>query len=439
MVDQLIMRITSAPMAPIEVQWGIFRGRRIILGPREGTLAQMSEGLDGVYEQRPLLKVCAFVPVDWVTLTETPMPSVQPKVLNKALPYALEEQLAEDVEDLHFVVLGKPEPERVQVAVMSRAALNFWVDQLKDYGFNLQEMVPDGLCVPYGTPDHWSLILRKERVLLRTDTYTAFAFKGTQIPVILDAVFDEIGAAQSALRLTLINEKSEVVAGRVLDALGAEINATDVETPIKVERRHIDNSLLEVLTHTLINWQTERKVPNLLVGDFKQEVRRQQVNVRWKPVAALLALWFVLQMGVFTAQGLTVSRQIAALENEAVETYQRYFPGERRIQANVIRRRLKAKLEGAGGGDTSFLSAFSVVGEQIYAIDRGQHQAIQLRRVTYDGQSGELRLEMSLRDFNVMPQLKKAIEAQGAVLEEDASNRSSDGRINSRVRVKASA
>lgn len=436
MVDQLVLRITSAPMAPIEVQWGIFRGRRIILGPREGNLAQLTAGIEEVYEQRPLLKVCAFVPVDWVTLTETPMPSVQPKVLSKALPYALEEQLAEDVEDLHFVVMGKPEPERVQVAVVSRVALTFWVEQLKEAGFNLQEMVPDGLCVPYGTPDHWSLILRKERVVLRTDTYTAFAFKGTQIPVILDAVFDEIGASQESLRLTLINEKSEVVAGRVLDALGAEINATDVETPIKVERRHIDNSLLEVLTHTLINWQTERKVPNLLVGAFKQEVRRQQVNVRWKPVAALLALWFVLQLGVFTAQGVTVSRQISALETEALDAYKKYFPGERRISVNVIRRRIKSKLKGAGSGDASFLSAFSMVGEQIYAIDRGRHQAIQLRRVTYDGGNGELRLEMSLSDFNVMPKLKKAIEDQGIVLQEDASNRSSDGRINSRVRIK---
>jgi general secretion pathway protein L len=437
MVDQLILRITSAPMAPITLQWGVFRGRRVILGPREGTLPELVAALDSVYEQRPLLKVFAFTPVEWTTLTQTPMPSVQPKVLNKALPYALEEQLAEDVEDLHFVVLGKPETECVQVAVISKAALHYWVDELKAAGFNLQELVPDGLCVPYGTPDHWSLILLKERVLLRTDTYTAFAFKGTQIPVILDAVFDEIGAEQQALRLTLINEKSDVVAGRVLDALGAEIRATDVEIPIKVERRHIDSGLLEVLAHTLINWQTQRRVPNLLVGAFKQEVRRQRVNVKWKPVAALLALWFVLQLGVFTAQGLMLSNQAAALETEALNTYKRYFPGDPNVNVSILKRRIEGKLRGAGGGSAGFLPAFSVVGAQIYEIDRGRHQTIQLRRVTYEGKSGELRLEMSLSDFNVVNKLKQAIESQGAQFQQDASNRSSDGRINSRVRIKS--
>lgn len=439
MVDQLVMRITSAPMAPVTAQWGIFRGRRLILGPQEGSLPQLVEGIEQVYDQRPLLKVSAFVPVEWVSLTETPMPSVQPKVLNKALPFALEEQLAEDVEDLHFVVLGKPEPESVKVAVVSRVALSFWVDQIKTAGFSLQEMVPDGLCVPYGTADHWSLVLKGDRVLLRTNTYTAFAFQSTQIPVILDAVFDEIGESQEALRLTLINEKSEVIAGRVLDALGAEINATDAEIPIQVERRHIDNSLLEVLAHTLINCQTERNVPNLLVGAFKQEVRRQQFNVRWKPVAALLALWFVLQLGVLAAQGMMVSRQIADLETQALDAYRQYVPGDKRVTVNLIKRRLKSKLQGASGGDTSFLSAFSLVGEQIYAIDKGGHQAIQLRRVSYDESNGELRLEMSLRDFNVMPKLKKAIEERGITLQEDASNRSSDGRINSRIRIKPSA
>lgn len=436
MVDQLIIRITSEPLAPIEIEWGIFRGRRIILGPRDGTLAQLNEGLDEVYEQRPLLRFCALVPVEWVTLTETPMPSVQPKVLNKALPFALEEQLAEDVEDLHFVVVGKPTPERVQVAVLSKVVLAHWVEQIKAAGFNLQEMVPDGLCVPYGTPDHWSLILRKERILFRTDTNTAFGFKGTQIPVILDAVFDEIGATQSSLRLTLINEKNEGVSGRVLDALGAEINATEVEVPIRVERRHIENSLLEVLAHSLINWQTERQVPNLLVGAFKQEVQRHRVNVRWKPVAALFALWFVLQLGVFTVQGYAVSGQVAALETEAVKAYKSYFPAERKIRLPLIRRRLTAKLNGGGGDTAGFLPAFSTVGEQIFAIDKGKHQTIQLRRINYTGQTGELKLEMSLSDFNVMSRFKQAVEGAGSQLQEDASSRSSDGRINSRVRIK---
>ncbi|MEJ2682071.1 MAG: type II secretion system protein GspL [Gammaproteobacteria bacterium] len=437
MADQLIVRILSAPFAPLHVDWALFRAREVILGPRVGDLQQMVDGVQDVYHQRPLLRVSCLIPAEWVTLTSTPMPSVQPKVLNKALPFALEEQLAEDVDDLHFSILGKPRPDNVEVAVINRGVLNDWLDALREVGFIPQEMVPDALCLPYGEPDHWGLVLKQDRTLLRTGRHSALAFTSTQIPVMLDAVFDEIGAAQAALKLTLMNEKDEVVSGRVLDALASEIESSEVEVPITLERRHITQPVLQLFAQTLMNLQAERQVPNLLVGDFKQEVTRQKLNVRWKPLAAVLALWFVMQMSVYVVQGKVYEARLLEAEVKAVSAYMRFFPTERNVTAGTLRRRLEAKLRGGEGGQSAgFLPALSAVGEQIFRVDGGKRQTIQLRRVTYEGQSGELKLEMSLSDFEVMSRLKAGIEQKGAEVEEDAANRSNDGRIMARIRVR---
>src|SRR5688572_13130693 len=62
-------------------------------------------------------RVCALVPGTDVLVTEADVPVKSGAKLHQVVPYALEEQLAEDIEALHFAVGKRQAGGRVPVAV----------------------------------------------------------------------------------------------------------------------------------------------------------------------------------------------------------------------------------------------------------------------------------------------------------------------------------
>jgi len=75
----------------------------------------------------PGRRVVAFVPGVDVRLAMAQVPARQEKRILQAVPYALEDQLAEDVDTLHFAIQfdarGRRESDPVPVAITSRARM----------------------------------------------------------------------------------------------------------------------------------------------------------------------------------------------------------------------------------------------------------------------------------------------------------------------------
>lgn len=63
------------------------------------------------------------------------------------LPYLLEEEIAQDVDELHFSVLGK-QGDQAFVAGVDRARLQTMLEQLQTLGLDVKRVVPDVLALP---------------------------------------------------------------------------------------------------------------------------------------------------------------------------------------------------------------------------------------------------------------------------------------------------
>ncbi len=83
---------------------------------RSGPLEQAAQRAAGRH-------VCVLVPGTDVLLTEPELPAKAGAKLQQIVPYALEEQLAEDIDDLHFAI-GKRSGDAptTPVAVVARLA-----------------------------------------------------------------------------------------------------------------------------------------------------------------------------------------------------------------------------------------------------------------------------------------------------------------------------
>ena len=95
------------------------------------------------------------VPSDSVRLTEIEVPADEVKHLQKSLPFTMEEQVADDVDDLHFVHedLGDG---RFLVGLVQRDLMTDWIEQLPGQD-DLAAFTPEALCLPPVSYTHLTL------------------------------------------------------------------------------------------------------------------------------------------------------------------------------------------------------------------------------------------------------------------------------------------
>src|SRR5258708_22016699 len=86
-------------------------------------------------------RICVLVPGTDVLLTEPEVPTKAGTKLHQVVPYALEEQLADDIDDLHFAI-GKraADSQRTPVAVIRRSLMDEWLTSLKSSGLDPESM-----------------------------------------------------------------------------------------------------------------------------------------------------------------------------------------------------------------------------------------------------------------------------------------------------------
>ena len=111
-------------------------------------------------------KVIALVPAFSVLRVAAEIPVRAASKVLKALPFAMEEQLAEDVDDLHFAMGKRDTDDRVPVAIVQREKMDAWLEQIESAGFDLAGIYSDGDSLGE-IPNTAVLLVESERVSLR--------------------------------------------------------------------------------------------------------------------------------------------------------------------------------------------------------------------------------------------------------------------------------
>ena len=134
-----------------------------------------------------------------VLLTEVELPpksGVRPQQL---VAYALEEQLAADIETLHFAVGARDDVNgRTAVAVVTRGLMSRWLEQLADAGITATAICPDASVLPEN-PGHTVVMLDGETLSLRQPGRPASAMPSDNIGAALEASLGDAMAAENLI------------------------------------------------------------------------------------------------------------------------------------------------------------------------------------------------------------------------------------------------
>src|ERR1700756_3796260 len=141
MADWLLLRLPRTPEEP--ATWLIASaGGAPLAATQRGTLADAAAAAGG-------RRVCALVPGSDVLLAKPELPPGSSARLNKLVPYALEEQLADNIDELHFAIGRRSaESSRTPVAVVGRALMNEWLAALGAAGLQPDCLYADSELLP---------------------------------------------------------------------------------------------------------------------------------------------------------------------------------------------------------------------------------------------------------------------------------------------------
>jgi general secretion pathway protein L len=359
--------------------------------PDASSLASLTERVGN----RP---VDVLVPAASMTLTQIALPEKGQRQALKALPFMLEESLASDVDDMHFVV-GPRQGENINVIAVEHQQMQQWLSWLSDAGLKAKRIVPDCLALPL-EQCRWAIMSFGEEYLLRTGDGA-----GVSLPK---------SWASLALPKLLVDAQQQVTDQQAIDVACYSDNI-QIETPDLV----LTAKPLELPMMVLAKGILHAPV-NLLSGIYKPKREYSKQLILWRNAAVITGIVILLAL---VNKGLAISQlnqQTAELRSQSEAIFKTVSPGINRIVN--IRSQMDSQLrsmQGQGGGAAFF--------EMLDGLKPAFTQVPQLKPTTlrFEANRNELRMQVTADNYAQLDKFKDIV-AKDFQLDGGAMNSNDD-------------
>lgn len=359
-----------------------------------------------VLAQAPGRRLVALVPAEDLRLLQVEVPARQPARVLQAAPYLLEDQLADEVDSLHFALGPRQADGRWAIACVAHARMEQWLAPFLATGLRPDELVPEPLCLPLPQDGSWTALLEPGLVTLRHGAWSSYTCLPEDLPGFL--ALAGLDAAQ------------------VLRIIVAQADAPDLTTlPCTVELLPGFRRPLEAL----LQYRDASQTLNLLQGTYSRQENLKRLWLPWRRSAWLAAACVVLALTYHGVAAVRLQADLARQDGRNIARFQQLFPEEQRIvnlavQAEQQFQRLSGQNRQAG------LQTLAGVLAEALAEARGLSvQSLQYRE-------GALFVALSGRDLQQLEVLRTWFAgARGAQLEVQSANSGSEGV---QIRIKLS-
>lgn len=116
-----------------------------------------------------------LVPSESVSLLRVALPLASRAKRIEALPFAIEDRIADPIESVHIALGAEIAPQTYLVAVVRHAQMAAWVEAAELGGLGHAAIVPDALALPVPETGEWVAEALDDRVLVRSGDGTGFA------------------------------------------------------------------------------------------------------------------------------------------------------------------------------------------------------------------------------------------------------------------------
>jgi len=340
-------------------------------------------------------------------LEEVEVPGSNTSKALKAVPFALEEQLAQDIDASHFAFGTRLASGAVPVAVIARDSLDWIQDKCEDTGLRPGEIVPETLALPL-EPERWTIMTNSGHAAVRTSATRGFSCDSDMLPFLLENV-PEADTEQ-----------------QIWDAL--HFACGDDRYELNTSERAIE-MVSEV---SLFGKGLRGKDPgriNLLQGDYSRRKKAEQTYKPWVTPAVLSLLLAGLWGGSSWFEYNSLGQQQALLKSEIDSSLKRAFPDVRRVVNPVAQMRTRvARLDGNGADASGFVAMIAAMGEALAEADKPAVRSMNFGR-------GKLVVDLDAASLQDLDKIKSKLESNPQLAAKVQSANKERERIRARLRV----
>jgi general secretion pathway protein L len=357
-------------------------------------------------------RVVVLVPSSEVLLAEPVLPVKSGARLMQVLPFALEEHLASDVDDMHFAVGKRGSRPGTPVAAVTHERMRAWLGALTAAGINPDAVYPESTLLPSTAGAH-TAVVDSGVVLLRTGDVTT----ALDAQPLMETLTLALPNADTALML-YITQADYDADPAAYEALRERIVDLDIK-------------LLPEGPLPLLALQAGRDdALNLLQGLYQRHSSIKAKFEPWKYAAVLAGVAALLHVGYNGTQLWRLSRAEAKIDTQIREVFSRTLPQATNKDPNAARRQFEARINAlkGGGENGGLLPGLATLGEAL-----AQTPDTRIEALSYRGRVLDLRL--SAPTVDALDKLRSLTQNSGLQSElQSATPR--DNHVEGRLQIK---
>jgi len=348
-----------------------------------------------------------LVPGGDISYFEVPVPKNNRRQAIAAIPFMLEDDLAADIDTLHFVYTASKSDVQ-GVYVCSKDKINDWLNWLNAANIQSTQLMPDYLAVPAPEGEtNISMLQFDDQLLMRENEHQGHTITHDWLDIILKE------RTKDKDDETLIVDHYDVDASLHIEP------HTWVAKPLVPAMQQLASNVV--------------KFPiNIFAGEFEQNKQQHNHWKIWQGVAVaatlLIALFFTHQL-VYVNQ---LEQQQLALKKQSETIYRQINPNVRRILK--LKTRMKNEIaQLSGNGQSNELQAMLEAMQLAFMASPKLKPA----SIKYDQRRQELRVQAEGDSYQQFELFKKSLDKQYRVTMGAMNN--NGNKVNGSLVVKVSS
>jgi general secretion pathway protein L len=369
-------------------------------------------------------EVIVLVPAGETSTLTCDMPAKGARLL-AALPFALEEQVADEIENLHFAPGTRRSSGDLPVVVVAHEKMSAWLDRLRDAGIRPARLIPEdhGLAI---VPNTLSMLVAEGQLVFNDGADLQFVMQGvtpTDALMAAGILGDEglSGEAEDVSRHLLVycEPTDEQRFANDWDKLRHHLDSVDINL--------LPDGVLPRLAVTVASGAGV----NLLQGRYGERTDMAAIFRPWRFAAILLIAFGVLGISGKAIDYVRLSSEEDALKEQFTAEYRKIRPDDTREvmdplgTVTSIRRSL-----GAGGSAPAvFLPSL-----QQLAIALQENKEAEILAISY--RAGVIDVRLTAPDVATLDKIEKSVSQSNRFTASIQSTDRVGDQVSSRIQIR---
>ncbi len=328
--------------------------------------------------------IVLLIPSREVLLTQTSVNTRNQRQLQQAVPFALEDSIADDLDHQHIVWQTRADSTQVDVAIIRRDRLRVWVNALQMHHLRANSILPDVFALPWEA-ESLTLWQQGETIWIRTGELSGYASSPAALPLLLDSL---TSGKTEALPLRLYSDQTETWAADARFALLTETQAEQL----------LPSSLQPALKLNLLNGLQDENRAN-----FREHWQR------WRLAASLAAVTALLAIGIYGVESYRLQQQLDAVDAQNVALFGELFPSVSDVDPRSLKNRLASELVRMKGQNNTSGTSSSPL-PQLAAVAAAMQTAGGLTVEEIRAQTGTLTVNLQAPNQQAIETLRDTLE-----------------------------